>query len=140
MRPSQIYKSYKQGSTPDSSVKLDDDGMVDRIVSTSQRGDTVLVQHSDEYLYKSIRIVPEYQSNHSAMMDDIRNPSSGFSKDFKHCSYQLLEFSAPEFRQESANIRPRDVHRKCHWNSTNATRKRTATSENRIQDAWEKFL
>lgn len=141
MKPSDIFEAYKKGDSPRSGVYTDDEGRVNKIVSLSQRNDTVIAKHVDGGEYKVMRIEPEYQSRHDAMMDSIKNPnpSTSFSKDFEDCSYQLLTFSAPEFRNPSASVRANDIHRKCHWNSRGTSRKRKARSSRKIQEAWDKF-
>lgn len=140
MRPSEVYNSYKNGSTPEPCVVLDDKDSIKKIVSNSQRNDTVLVQNIEEDKFKCIRIIPEYQSRNSAMMESFKNPNAGFSKDFEYCSYQLLRVSIPTFRGDDAkSVRPSDVHRYLHWNQKEATRRRTARSPKNIQRAWEQY-
>jgi hypothetical protein len=134
-----IYTTYKRNQTPESTINIGEKSTIKSIQSVSKRGDCVIGEHIDEDIYKCIRIIPEFQSRHESIQDHIKNPMKSISKDFKHCSYQLMTVEIPEYRK-SDKFKPSSIHRYCQWNSRKATKKRTAMSANQIQKSWRAYL
>lgn len=135
-----VYRAFEENNIPQQKVTRDDKGRIESTITRSQRGDVIVTEHLKNDLYKAIRVMPKFQSRSSAIQDMIKNPRVNYNEDFEYCKYQLLNFNCERFRNKNAHFNHLWIHKKCNWNSKQATRLNTARSARSLENAWNRYL
>lgn len=140
-----IFQTLSNGSFPDGSIEISEEGNLIRSVTRSARDDVLVVQRVREDIYKIMRVSPKEESQSKTIQRVAKNPRrsvrSGSLSNMRkvdHFNYQTVIARAPEFTNDQ-NPTHRTVNEV--WNGTRRNHKpiETALSARDLVNAWNRL-